>query len=195
MTRTRTAILISGGGSNMEALIKAAQTHTDYPAEIVLVISNRPKAAGLGKAKALGVKTISIDHKEYDGRAAFEAAMQKELLAHEVEFICCAGFMRVLTADFVKQWTGKMINIHPSLLPKYKGLNTHARALKAAEKWHGATVHHVTADLDSGENIAQARVKVDVMDTPDSLSDKVRAQEHSLYIHALEIALRGKAEI
>ncbi|WP_017930359.1 phosphoribosylglycinamide formyltransferase [Robiginitomaculum antarcticum] len=189
MTRTRTAILISGGGSNMEALIKASQSDPDYPAEIVLVISNRPKAAGLTKAASLGIPAVAIDHKDYDSREDFEAEMQRQLISHNVDFICCAGFMRVLTGQFVSNWAGRMINIHPSLLPKYKGLNTHARAIAAREPWHGASVHYVTADLDSGSVITQIRVKVDDDDTPESLSQKVRAQEHNLYIRALKFAL------
>ena len=186
--KTRTAILISGGGSNMEALIKASLAD-DYPARIDLVISNRPKAGGIAKAKALGVKAIAIDHKDYDSREAFEAEIQAALLKHDIKFVCCAGFMRVLTESFTAKWEGRMINIHPSLLPKYKGLNTHARAIEAGDKTHGATVHYVTADLDSGAIIAQTEVSIDPNDTPQILEQKVRAQEHNLYTSALMTAL------
>ena len=172
----------------MEALIKASLAD-DYPARVDLVISNRPKAGGIAKAKALGVKAIVVDHKDYESREAFETQMQDALLAYDIEFVCCAGFMRVLTESFTSLWQGRMINIHPSLLPKYKGLNTHARAIEAGDRVHGATVHYVTADLDSGAMIAQAEVPIESEDTPQSLEQKVRAQEHNLYISALMTAL------
>lgn len=175
----------------MEALIKASQDD-QYPAQIDLVISNRPKAGGLAKAKALGVNAIAIDHKKYESREAFEAKVQAALTAHNIEFICCAGFMRVLTQSFTAQWQGKMINIHPSLLPKYKGLNTHARAIEAGDTLHGATVHYVTADLDSGSIIAQTEVEIDPGDTPTSLEEKVRSCEHNLYVSALMAALGSR---
>lgn len=175
----------------MEALIKASQAD-DYPARIDLVISNRPQAGGIAKAKALGVKAIAIDHKDYETRQAFEAQMQAALIEHKIEFVCCAGFMRVLTESFTSQWQDRMINIHPSLLPKYKGLNTHARAIEAGDTVHGATVHYVTADLDSGSIIHQARILITPKDTPKSLETKVRAQEHNLYTSALMTALRGR---
>ncbi len=175
----------------MEALIKASLPD-DFPARIDLVISNRPKAGGIAKAKALGVEAIAIDHKDYDTREAFEAKVQEALTARNIEFVCCAGFMRVLTESFTGKWKDRMINIHPSLLPKYKGLNTHARAIEAGDSVHGATVHYVTADLDSGGVIAQAEVTIEDNETAQSLEAKVRAKEHNLYIFALNKALSGR---
>ncbi len=188
--RVRTAILISGGGSNMARLIEAAG-EPGYPAEIVLALSNDPAAAGLAKARAAGVEAVAIDHKPYGkDRAAFEAAMQAELAAREVELIALAGFMRVLTGDFVRHWSGRMINIHPSLLPKFRGLHTHQRAIEAGEAEHGCTAHWVVEELDAGEIIGQARVPVIAGDTPETLASRVLAEEHRLYPRALAEAAR-----
>jgi phosphoribosylglycinamide formyltransferase-1 len=186
--RTPTAILISGTGSNMIALIEAAQA-PDYPADIQLVISNRPEAAGLLKADALGVKAICVDHRDYKSRAEFEAELDAALRAHAIEFIACAGFMRILAEAFVKSWSGRLINIHPSLLPKYKGLHTHKRALEAGDAKHGCTVHWVNEGVDEGQIIAQAELDVFESDTPETLAARVQALEHQLYPAALSTAL------
>jgi phosphoribosylglycinamide formyltransferase-1 len=187
MKRLRTAVLISGRGSNMVALAQAAQD-PDYPAEIVLVISNRPKAAGLEKARALGIEAVAIDHRKHDSRESFEAALNETLREHGVEFIASAGFMRILTEGFTGAWDGRMINIHPSLLPKYKGLHTHRRALEAGDAEAGASVHWVTEELDGGAVIAQARVPVEADDTEDTLAARVLERELTLYPAALRKA-------
>ncbi|MGE4324742.1 MAG: phosphoribosylglycinamide formyltransferase [Pseudodonghicola sp.] len=180
MTHKRVAILVSGGGSNMVALVDSMTG--DHPARPCLVLSNDPKAGGLVKAAERGVPTAFVDHRPFKGdRAAFEAELMKPLLAAEPDIICLAGFMRVLTAGFVSQWNGRMLNIHPSLLPKYKGLHTHARALEAGDSEHGCTVHEVTAELDDGPILGQARVPVLPGDTPDILAARVLEQEHKLY--------------
>lgn len=176
----RVAILLSGGGSNMVAL---AQSMTgDHPARPVLVMSNDPQAGGLGKARAMNIPTFAVDHKPFgNDRAAFEATLQQALVAAKPDIICLAGFMRILTADFMAQWEGRMLNIHPSLLPKYKGLHTHARALEAGDKTHGCTVHEVTAALDDGPVLGQASIDVRADDTADSLAARVLPYEHQLY--------------
>ncbi len=154
----------------------------DHPARPCLVLANDPDAAGLAKAAALGVPTAAIDHRPYKGdRAAFEAALQARLEEAAPDILCLAGFMRVLTAPFVNGWKGRMINIHPSLLPKYRGLHTHARALEAGDSEHGCTVHEVTAELDDGPILGQARVPVKADDTPDDLAARVLTMEHRLY--------------
>lgn len=190
VNRKRTAILISGRGSNMLALIEAARS-ADYPAEIALVLSNCPAAPGLATAKALGVATAAVDHKIFAGRADFEAAMQRLLAIHQIDIICLAGFMRLLTPGFVGHWQGRIINIHPALLPAYKGLDTHARALADGVAEHGCTVHHVEAAMDEGPVIAQARVPVLAGDTAASLGARVLAAEHGLYPAALALVARG----
>jgi phosphoribosylglycinamide formyltransferase-1 len=190
MPRIRTAILISGRGTNMVALIEAA-LHEDYPAEIVLVISNDAEAGGLARAKALGVKTLAIPHRAFSSREAFEAEMDRVLREYNVELICLAGFMRVLTASFIEKWPHRLLNIHPSLLPELKGLHTHERALAQRAKTHGCTVHFVVPELDAGPIIAQASVPVFADDTPERLAARVLAQEIKLYPKALaEVAAR-----
>lgn len=189
--RRRTAILISGRGSNMAALISAARA-PDFPAEIVLVLSNRGDAGGLALAKQAGIATAAVDHKIYAGRDEFEGSMQALLDIHRIELICLAGFMRILSAPFVARWQGRMINIHPSLLPSFRGLNTHARAIEAGVKIHGCTVHFVEPELDSGPIIAQATVAVRDDDTPESLGARVLAQEHDLYPAALALVASGR---
>ena len=164
----------------MTALIEAAKAD-DYPAEIVLVISNKPEAKGLDVARSENIAAIAIDHTEFDSREAFEDALHKTLLEHDIEIIACAGFMRKLTATFTRKWEGAMINIHPSLLPKYKGLNTHQRALEAGDTEHGCTVHYVTAELDSGPIIMQAKVPVLKGDTPDDLAARILLEEHRIF--------------
>ena len=166
MARKRVAILISGRGSNMLALIKAAAAN-DYPAEIALVVSNDPGAEGLQRATAAGIDTAVIDHRRFGkDRETFERALHDKLVTSAIEIVCLAGFMRLLTPWFVQQWDGRLLNIHPSLLPKYKGLDTHARVLAARDTHHGASVHFVTAELDGGPVIMQGRLKVRAGDTP-----------------------------
>lgn len=188
MKRLKLAILISGRGSNMEALLNAA-AKKDYPAEPVLVLSNRPEAAGLAFADAAGVPTAAIDHKTYGkDREAFEYHVDATLRGAGVEIIALAGFMRVLTPWFVKRWEGRMINIHPSLLPKYKGLDTHQRAIEAGDSEAGCTVHWVSAGVDEGEIIAQAGVPILPGDTAETLAARTLPEEHRLYPLALAMA-------
>ena len=193
MTRKRVAILISGRGSNMAALIEAAQA-PNYPAEIALVVSNVADAAGLARAREAGIATEVIEHKFFGkDRAAFDRALNGALEAHRIDIACLAGFMRVLTPCFVERWNGRLINIHPSLLPALKGLDTHARALAAGAKIHGATVHYVVPELDAGPIITQEIVPVLAGDTPDSLGARVLEAEHRLYPLALKHVAEGKA--
>ena len=176
----RVAILISGGGSNMVELLKSMTG--DHPARACVVLSNIPDAGGLAKAEAAGVPTVVVDHKPFGAdRAAFEAEMAKGLDQYQPDIIALAGFMRVLTAEFVARYQGRMLNIHPSLLPKYRGLHTHARAIDAGDDIAGCTVHEVTADLDDGPILGQARVPVVAGDTPETLAARVLVQEHRLY--------------
>jgi phosphoribosylglycinamide formyltransferase-1 len=182
--RKRTAILISGRGSNMRALIEAARDPA-YPAEIALVLSNRPDASGLAFARAQGIAVAVVDHKIFAGREEFERSMQALLEVHRIELICLAGFMRVMTPWFVGQWQGRMLNIHPALLPAFRGLDTHARALSEGVKVHGCTAHFVVPALDEGPILAQAAVPVLDQDTPESLGRRVLAQEHVIYPQAL----------
>lgn len=174
----------------MMAIIEAARAE-DYPAEIALVISNRPKAAGLGRADAAGVDTLAIDHKDYDAREDFERALDKALREHAIEFIACAGFMRVLTPWFVNRWAGRMINIHPSLLPKYKGLHTHRRAIEADDDEAGVSVHWVASEVDGGAVIEQVCVPIENDETEASLSEKVLREELTLYPRALKSAIQS----
>lgn len=173
----------------MVALTKASQDD-DYPADIVLVISNIPKAAGLDKASALGVKAVTIDHKAFTSRRKFEVALDSALNDAEIELVCCAGFMRVLTPWFVNKWKGRLLNIHPSLLPKYKGLNTHQRAIEAGDREHGCTVHYVTAELDAGQTILQQRLNIKDTDTAENLARRLLPIEQSLYPKALQIVAK-----
>jgi phosphoribosylglycinamide formyltransferase 1 len=183
--KPRVAVLISGRGSNMEALIKAAQA-PDYPAEIVLVLSNKEDAAGLEIARRLGVAAQAVPAKPFGGdREAHERAMDATLTAAGVEIVCLAGYMRILTPYLVGRWAGRMLNIHPSLLPAYPGLDTHARALAAGDRHHGCTVHLVTEGMDEGPILAQASVPILPGDTEDSLAARVLEQEHRLYPAAL----------
>lgn len=176
----RVAILISGGGSNMVKLVESMTG--DHPARAVLVLSNDPKAGGLGRAAELGIATAAVDHQPYgEDRAAFEACLVRKLDAAQPDILCLAGFMRILTPDFIARYQGRMLNIHPSLLPKYKGLRTHARALAAGDAVHGCSVHTVTADLDDGPVLGQARVPVLPDDTAETLAARVLQQEHILY--------------
>ena len=175
----RVAILISGGGSNMLALVR--DMAGDHPARPVLVASNDPAAGGLAKAAALGVPTTALDHRAYPDREAFEAGLARQIDAARPDIICLAGFMRILTPGFIRRYEGRMLNIHPSLLPKYPGLHTHARALAAGDSEAGCTVHEVTADLDAGPILGQARLPVLPGDTEDSLAARILTMEHQLY--------------
>jgi phosphoribosylglycinamide formyltransferase-1 len=194
MIRRRVAILISGRGSNMASLIEAARAE-DFPAEIALVLSNRPDAAGLERAQAAGIATLAIDHKAYPDRASFDRALDDALAEHDIAFICLAGFMRVLTDWFVERWAGRMINIHPSLLPLFRGTQTHRRALAEGVLVHGCTVHFVVPELDAGPIIAQAAVPVVPGDTEESLAARVIVQEHVLYPQALRMICDGTARL
>ncbi len=192
MPRKRVAILISGRGSNMAALIEAAKDPA-YPAEIVLVASNRPDAGGIATAQQAGIETAIIDHKKFKDRESFERELQKVLEAHRVEIVCLAGFMRLLTPWIISRWDRRMINIHPALLPAFKGLDTHERAIAAGAKEHGATVHFVVPEMDSGPIIVQASVPVMKDDTPDMLAKRVLAVEHRIYPEALRQVAEGRA--
>ncbi len=189
--RKRVAILISGRGSNMRALIEAARG-ADYPAEIAVVISNRADAAGLQFARESGIATAVIPHGDYPGRAAFDAALDAEIQRHGAQFICLAGFMRLLSDGFVEAWHDRMINIHPSLLPAFRGLDTHARALEAGVSQAGCTVHFVRPDVDTGPIVLQATVPVLPGDTEDTLAARVLKQEHIVYPKALRLVLEGQ---
>ncbi|PWC29389.1 phosphoribosylglycinamide formyltransferase [Teichococcus aestuarii] len=194
-SRRRTAILISGRGSNMAALLAAA-ADPGYPAEIALVLSNRADAAGLGRAAAAGIPTAVVESRPFGrDRAGFEAAMEAELARHGVELIALAGFMRVLTEGFTTRWAGRMLNIHPSLLPAFPGLDTHARALAAGVKLHGCTVHLVTPGVDEGPILAQAAVPILPGDDEASLGARVLAEEHRLYPAALAWVAAGRVAL
>lgn len=192
--KTRVAVLISGRGSNMVALIEAAKDPA-YPAEIVLVLSNRPDAAGLARAAAAGIPARAIDHTGFRDRASFDAALDAELRAADVDLVCLAGFMRIFTPDFVAGWAGRMLNIHPSLLPLFKGTHTHAQALQAGVRVHGCTVHFVVPELDAGPIVAQAAIPVRQGDDPDSLADRVIVQERRLYPAVLALVAGGRARL
>jgi len=194
LARRRVGILISGGGSNMAALIAAARDPA-YPAEIVCVISNRADAGGLAKAEAAGIATLVVDHKAYDGREAFERAVVERLEARGVELVVLAGFMRLLTPWFIERWHDRLINIHPALLPSYKGLHTHERALADGVKIAGCTVHFVRPEMDVGPIIVQAAVPVLDDDTPDTLAARVLVQEHRIYPLALARVASGAARV
>ena len=186
------AILISGGGSNMVAL--ADDMDGGHAARPCLVLSNQPEAGGLAKAAARGIPTKVVDHRDFADRAGFEAALQDELDRAGAEIVCLAGFMRILTPDFTARWEGRMLNIHPSLLPRHKGLDTHARAIAAGDRWHGCTVHLVTAALDDGPVLGQARIRVRPDDTPESLAARVLPWEHRLYPAVLRRFAAGDRE-
>jgi phosphoribosylglycinamide formyltransferase-1 len=194
VTRLRTAVLISGRGSNMDALIEAARA-PDYPAEIALVLSNRPDAPGLARAKALGLATAAVDHKIHAGREEFERSMQIVLETYRIDFLCLAGFMRLLTPWFISRWSGRMLNVHPALLPAYRGLHTHERALADGVKIHGCTVHFVVPQMDEGPIVAQAAVRVVDEDTAASLGARVLEQEHQIYPLALRLVASGAVRV
>jgi phosphoribosylglycinamide formyltransferase-1 len=191
--KKRVAVLISGRGSNMVALIEAAKAE-DYPAEIVLVVSNQPDAAGLARAREAGIETAIIDHLQFgEDRGSFEQALDAQLQQHHTDLVCLAGFMRLLTPSFVRRWSGRMLNIHPALLPQFKGLHTHRRALEAGVERHGATVHFVVPEMDSGPIVAQESVPVLEDDTEETLARRVLEVEHRIYPQALRLVAEGRA--
>ena len=193
--RRRVAILISGRGSNMAALVAAAKA-ADFPAEIALVLSNRANARGLAIAQTAGIATAIVDHVPFrKDRAAFERVIQRELDAHRIELICLAGFMRLFTPAFVDRWQGRMLNVHPALLPAFKGTDIHARALAAGVKIHGATVHFVVPEMDSGPIIAQGALAVREDDTAETLAERVLGIEHQIYPFALRLVAEGRVRI
>jgi phosphoribosylglycinamide formyltransferase-1 len=195
MVKPRVAILISGRGSNMMALIEAARK-ASYPAEIALVISNQAAAAGLGRAKAAGIATAIVEHAPFGSdRQRFEAAMQEVIERSTADLICLAGFMRLLTPWFVRRWEGRMLNVHPALLPAFKGLDTHRRALRAGVRIHGATVHFVSAEMDSGPIIAQGATAVRGDDTEQMLAARVLEIEHRIYPMALGLLAAGRVRV
>jgi phosphoribosylglycinamide formyltransferase-1 len=187
-------ILISGRGSNMEAVVRAAETE-GWPARIAAVISNKPEARGLEFAQAHGIPTAVVANKDYATRVEFDAALQETIDRFAPDLVMLAGFMRILTAPFVEHYAGRMLNIHPSLLPLFPGLGTHQQALDAGEREHGATVHFVTAELDHGPVVAQARVPVLPGDTEDTLSARVLVEEHKLYPHAVRLFIEDRLSI
>jgi phosphoribosylglycinamide formyltransferase-1 len=195
LARKRVAVLISGRGTNMVALIEAA-TDPAFPAEIAVVISNDPAAQGLQRAAAANVATAVVDHRRFGrDREAFERALQRELENFKIELVCLAGFMRLLTPWFVRQWEGRMLNIHPALLPAFKGLDTHARALEAGVKQHGATVHFVVPEMDAGPIVAQGAVPVLPGDTEATLAARVLEVEHRIYPQALRLVAENRVRI
>lgn len=193
--KRRVAILISGRGSNMAALIEAARAK-DFPAEIAVVISNRAEAAGLERAKASGIATEVIESKPFGkDRAAFEKPLEQKLAQHRIELICLGGFMRLFTAEFVQRWYGRMLNIHPSLLPSFPGLDPHGQALKAGVKISGATVHFVIPETDAGPIVMQGAVPVRDDDTAEKLSDRILTVEHRIYPEALRLLASGRLKL
>lgn len=194
LRKHRLVVLISGRGSNMRALIEATQA-PDYPAQIVKVIANRPDAAGLAFASAQGIEALVINHKDYQDRPAFEAALNAAIAEAAPDLVCLAGFMRILTADFVRRWQDRLINIHPSLLPAFKGLHTHERVLEAGARFTGASVHFVRPEMDDGPIIVQAVVPVLADDDADRLAARVLAQEHVLYPLAVRLIAEGRVRV
>jgi phosphoribosylglycinamide formyltransferase-1 len=193
-SRLRAAILISGRGSNMQALIEDC-AKAGSPAEIALVISNNADAGGLARARAAGIATDVVSHRAFADRAAFDAEIDTKLRAAGIQLVCLAGFMRILSDEFVAAWRDRMINIHPSLLPSFKGLDTHARALAAGVRVHGCTVHFVRPEMDTGPVILQAAVPVEAADTPDSLAARVLLAEHRIYPQALRWIAEGRVRV
>ncbi len=192
--KKRVAILISGRGSNMQSLIDAARA-PDYPAEIVLVVCNRPQAAGIERARAAGLQTVVIDHKAFASREAFDAAVEQALNAHAIDLVCQAGFMRIQSDGMAERWRGRQLNIHPSLLPLFKGLHPQQQAIDAGVRISGCSVHFVTPELDAGPIIAQAAVPVLAGDTAETLASRILVAEHMLYPHALRLVSLGTARL
>ncbi|MDZ7663524.1 phosphoribosylglycinamide formyltransferase [Thiohalophilus sp.] len=190
----RIVVLISGSGTNLQAMID--QIHQgDSPARIVAVISNKAEAYGLKRAQQAGIPAKVLSHRDYASREEYDAALQRLIDGYQPDLLVLAGFMRILTDDFVRHYQGRMINIHPSLLPRHKGLNTHQRALEAGDAEHGCSVHYVTPELDGGPVILQASVPVEASDTPESLAQKVHAQEHRIYPRVIEWIARGRVRL
>jgi len=194
MSKLRLGVMISGTGTNLQALIDACET-ADYPAEIVVVISNRPGVMGLERAGKADIPAICIDHKEYDEREVFEDAIHDALSDHKVQLVCLAGFMRLLTPGFVNRWRDRMINIHPSLLPSYKGLHTHDRAIEDGVRFAGCTIHYVRAEMDNGPILMQAAVPIANDETPDSRAAKIHTYEHRMYPAAVQLIAEGKVRV
>ena len=194
MARLKTAILISGRGSNMRALIEACRT-PDADAEIALILANNPDAGGLAYAAAAGIPAAVVDHRTYPDRAAFDAELNRQLVQAGIEFVCLAGFMRLLTRGFIEAWRDRMINIHPSLLPAFPGLDTHRRALDAGVRFAGCTVHFVRYETDTGPIVVQAAVPVQADDTPESLAARVLTVEHQIYPQALGWIAAGRVRV
>jgi phosphoribosylglycinamide formyltransferase 1 len=193
-SKLKLGVLISGRGSNLQSLIDATQD-PDFPAEIALVFSNVPGAAGLDRASKAGIATSVINHKDFDGRAPFEDALHTTLTEAGIELVCLAGFMRLLTDGFVNRWIDKMINIHPSLLPSFKGLHTHERAIEAGVRFSGCTIHFVRPEMDDGPIIAQAAVPIRQEDTADSLAGRVLTEEHKIYPLAIRLIAENRVSI
>lgn len=187
-------VLASGSGTNLQALIDAANER-DFPGQLVAVGSNRPKAFALERAAQANIEVFTVDHTRYDSREAFDGALMAEIRRRNPDLIVLAGFMRILTNDFVNALHGKMLNVHPSLLPKFTGLNTHQRAIEAGEQRHGVSIHFVTEELDGGPVIAQAEVTVDPDDTPESLAEKVQEKEHMLYPIVIRWFCEGRIQL
>ncbi len=194
MAKTKIAVLISGRGSNMQAIVEAAQAE-DYPAEIALVVSNNPDAAGLAWAADRGIETEVLNHRDYETREGFEEALDILIRLYGARIVCLAGFMRILTPYFTEKWRDLLVNVHPSLLPSFKGLHTHERALEAGVRIHGCTVHYVRPEMDDGPIIGQAAVPVLHGDTPDTLAARVLEAEHQLYPQCIALACSGKARV
>lgn len=194
IARVRTAVLISGRGSNMRALIGAAR-NPNFAAEIVLVVSDMPDAAGLFAAREIGVRALALDFTGFAAKVSFEAELEKRLREASVELVCLAGFMRILSANFVARWRGQLLNIHPSLLPEHRGLHTHERVLAEGRHEHGCTVHHVIEELDAGSIVAQARVPVLPSDDVSELAARVLAEEHRIYPPAVDVVARSLARV
>jgi phosphoribosylglycinamide formyltransferase-1 len=192
------AVVISGRGSNMEAIVRAAQSGANDRSggryEVVRVIADRETAGGLARAAALGVRTAVVPVQQFADRAAFDAALAREIESSGARLVALAGFMRILSAEFVQRFEGRLLNIHPSLLPKYKGLDTHARAIAAQDSHHGASVHYVTAELDGGPVIMQGRLRLRSGDTPETVSARVHALEHIIYPHVCSLIAAGRVE-
>lgn len=190
----RVAVLISSRGSNMQALVNASKTD-DFPAEIVTVLSNNPEAAGLEFAKSHDIPTKVINHRDYEDRESFDEALSEFLSSERVDLICLAGFMRLLTPDFVNRWRDRIVNIHPSLLPAFKGLHVHERALESGTRFTGCTVHYVRPEMDDGPIIAQAVVPILRDDTPETLAARILVEEHKIYPHALRLIAERKVKV
>jgi phosphoribosylglycinamide formyltransferase 1 len=194
MKKKRVGILISGRGSNMVALVEACHNPL-YPADVVCVVSNTADAGGLAYARVRGIATTVISHKDFADRESFDGAINQYLQSHRLDLVCCAGFMRIMTPVLIQPWEGRMLNIHPSLLPAYRGLHTHERAINDATKLGGCTVHFVTEELDGGPIIAQASVPIMPGDTAELLQARVLASEHGLYVKALELVASGRIQM